>query len=151
MGEFFAAGFQVVPVLGLNGILNSTRHWVVGAEDCTLNELDLASSIALEATTRTTRLGSLSPSFSGAGVAPVVGRADARRRHAVGITRWLLHVALAVRHAVIGIRLSQAVGRGWPRVRRVKTVRSSVSIAEWSSSSAHWVAMEERLFCLVLV
>jgi hypothetical protein len=150
VSEFLTAGFQVVPVLGLNSILNGTGYWVVGAEDCTLNELDLASGITLEATASgcgTTRLDSLSPSFGGAGVAPVVRRGNARR-FAVSIGRRLLHVAgsgvaLAIGHAAVGICFSQAVGRGWPWIGGVKAIRCGVGIAKRAGSSAHGVAVKE--------
>jgi hypothetical protein len=47
--ELLAAALEIVAVLGLDGILDGTRHGVVGAEDGALHKLDLTGHAALEA------------------------------------------------------------------------------------------------------
>lgn len=64
MRKLLAASLEIISVLGLHGILDSTGDGVVGAEDGALNELDFTRGISLQATSGTTaRLLALSPCF----------------------------------------------------------------------------------------
>jgi hypothetical protein len=65
--ELLAAAFEIIAVLGLDGVLDGAGHGVVGAEDGALDKLDLTRHAALEAAgsrDSTTRLLTLSPGGS---------------------------------------------------------------------------------------
>jgi hypothetical protein len=73
--KLLAAALKVIAVLGLDGILNSTGHRVVGTEYGTLHKLDLTGHAALEATScsdSAAGLLSLTPCCGRAGLAPRV-------------------------------------------------------------------------------
>lgn len=78
MRKLLASALQVIAVLGLDGILDSTGDRIVGAENLALDELDLPGLSTLETAGH---LGGwaawslpLPPCFGGAGLAPLVGR-----------------------------------------------------------------------------
>lgn len=76
MCEFLAAALEVVAVLGLDGILNSRRNRVVGAENGALDKLDFTGHTTLETTSGSNSAAGLlacSPGFSRAGLASLVG------------------------------------------------------------------------------
>jgi len=75
VGKLLTAALEVVAVLGLDGVLDGARHGVVGAEDGSLDQLDLARHAALEAAgsgNGTTGLLTLAPCLSGARLAALV-------------------------------------------------------------------------------
>lgn len=62
--EFFASGFKIISILGLNSVLDGTWHGIVGRQNCALDELDLTGGVSLQTTSRrswTTRLSALPP------------------------------------------------------------------------------------------
>jgi hypothetical protein len=153
--ELLAAALKIVAVLGLNGILDGTRHGVVGAEDGALDELDLARHAALEAacgSNGTAGLLALSPCGRRARLAARIGRGCAL--WGTKLVGWVVAgrsgvdlgaiVALAgvLCRAVAHIRLRQAVGRVW----------AVVGLAvERVLVSARGVLVEERAADFVLV
>src|SRR4051794_38926475 len=48
VSELLAASFQVIPVLGLDSVLDGTGNRIIGAQDRALTEFDLAGSISLK-------------------------------------------------------------------------------------------------------
>ena len=72
MRELFAAMLQIIPILGLNGVLNSTGNRIVGAEDGSLYELDFTRSGTLQAASSPTGNLSLAPGLSRASVATAI-------------------------------------------------------------------------------
>ena len=64
VGELLATALEVIAVLGLDGVLDGRRHWVVGTQDGALDKLDLTCHTTLEATGSTSAgLLSLPPCF----------------------------------------------------------------------------------------
>lgn len=57
--EFFGEGLLRIPVLGLDGVLNGTRHRVVDTQDGTLHQVDLSRSVTAQGTRATPFTGSL--------------------------------------------------------------------------------------------
>jgi hypothetical protein len=75
--KLLATALKVIAVLGLDGVLNSTGHGIVGTEDGALHQLDLTGHATLQAagcSNGTARLLSLAPCCGGAGLTPRIGR-----------------------------------------------------------------------------
>lgn len=124
-----------VSVLGLNSISDGTGHWVVDAQNGTLNELDLSGSIALQATSwGSVGILALNPAIIGLGdrvprVSILLIAESTIGRHSVlGGTGILVGVSVgrgsglntdaSPRSAGIGcVRLGQAVCRDWTNWR----------------------------------
>jgi hypothetical protein len=73
--KFLAAALEVVAVLCLNGILDSTGYGVVGTENGALHKLDFTGHATLEATSSSdgaARLLTLSPGLGRARLAPLI-------------------------------------------------------------------------------
>jgi hypothetical protein len=134
--ELLASALEVISVLGLDGILDGTRHGVVGAENRALHKLDLARHAALEAaggSNGTAGLLSLPPCCGRAGLAPCVwGRCSLRRAKVCRVVvaagcrvdvGAVVRLAGVLRGPVVGICLRQAVCRVravvWLAVKRV--------------------------------
>lgn len=87
MGEFLAATFEVIAVLGLDGILDGTGGRVIDTQDGTLDQLNLsgritsqtAAAAAAAAGAGATGGLSLAPRLSGGGLA-----ASVRGSHTTG-------------------------------------------------------------------
>lgn len=143
MGELLAAALEVVAILGLDGILNSTGHGIVDTEDGALDKLDLPGGI----TTQVTLLGSLSlaPGLGGGGLT-----ASVRRGHASGHAKagsWVLHLVLRVLGhggSVRRVGLGQTVLGGGPDGR----VSSLLGVVE---GPAVGTLIEKRARRLVLL
>lgn len=148
MGELLAACFEIIPVLGLDGILNSAGNWVIGAQDGALGKFDFARGIALEPTTCSSsaaRLLTLSPCLCRARLTPAVWRSNSGR-HVVA-RLLLLSVALVVAGAiasVVCVRLAEAVCGGWSYFGSPHAiwVLSGVLVAKRAFPSARGVSME---------
>ena len=115
VSKLLAATLEVVSVLCLDGILNGTRHGVVGTQDIALDQLDLTCGIALEATAASSRTTDLRSCF------PCLGRCGlcAGHRRASILVLWVLKIVSSVLvvsvegwgvvGVVIGIGFCQAV------------------------------------------
>lgn len=141
VGELLAATLQIIAVLGLNSILNSTWHGVVDAENRTLNQLNLTSGISAKTSTAATALGTtrrlaLAPGLCGRRFTPSIRGGDTARHSkggswALGVTRVSgPRIRILVRRCRFGsISFGQAVtggranGGDTPGVRVVKGCR----------------------------
>lgn len=87
VGELFRSTFDIIAILGLDGILNGTRRRIVDTEDGTLNQLDLTGGITSQAATAaaaaasrgTTGSLTLAPGFCGGSLTSRIGRRDTAR------------------------------------------------------------------------
>ena len=151
MRELLAASLKVVPVLGLDGILDGAWHRVVGAEDGALDELELPGGIALEAA-RLSRgpagLDALPPGFGRA----AVDTALVWRWHTAGhiVPAGLIDVRrrtiTAGVGAVLGVRLGQAVRRRWARVWSVMAAGAALGVViAKGAAGAGGVVVQQRL------
>jgi hypothetical protein len=63
VSELLAATFEVVSVLCLNGVLDSTGHRIICTQDIALNQLDLTCGITFEATAASSGTANLRSCF----------------------------------------------------------------------------------------
>lgn len=71
MRKLFTSMLQIIPVLGLNCILNSAGNRIVGAENRPLHKLDFTCSGALQTRSSSWCL-SLTPGLGRAGIAAAI-------------------------------------------------------------------------------
>lgn len=112
MGELFGAALDIIAIFGLDGILDGTGSGIVDAQDGTLHQLDLTSSITSQAATLavqtpsrgTTGSLSLPPGFCGGSLTACI-----RGSHTTGNTKRsgrVLHGLARVNGTCIGVMLS---------------------------------------------
>lgn len=153
--ELLAALLQVIAVLGLDGILNGTGDWVVGAQHRALDELDLAGLAAAQATRNgTAGLLPLAPSLGGAGLTARIWRGYASRilSGSIVVTAGRVDVCLARvtgGGAVSGIGLGQAVCR--LRADVVATAVDAVVVVEGARVGTGGIRVKQRAGDLVLI
>lgn len=103
VSELFASGFEIVAVLGLHCILDSTGHSVVCAEDCTLHQLQFSGSITLQTASlggRSTRLYSSLPVDCRRSLLSVVWRSSSWR---LTVARCICVIAGSVALCIVQI------------------------------------------------
>lgn len=155
MCEFLAALLQVIAVLGLDGILNSTGNRVVGAQHRALDELDLAGLAAAQATRGTTAgLLPLAPSLGRAGLTAGVWRGCASRILGGSIVGTAGRVDVCLARvarggAVSGIRLGQAVCG--LRADVVAAAVDAVVVVEGARVGTGGIRVQQRAGDLVLI
>lgn len=125
--EFLGAALDIVAVLGLDGVLNSTGHWVIDTQDGALHQLDLTGGISAKTAAAASSSGclSLAPGLSGRGLAASVGRSNTSRDAecrcwAVRLTG--VRVVVSWRR-VRGVSLGQTVARARANRRLAAGVR----------------------------
>jgi len=136
MCKLFTAALQVVPIFGLHCILDCRWDWVVCTQHCTLNKLDLARRVPLQASHLcswpTGRL-SFPPCLSTARLAPLVWTRRARRLSVA----WVFECGGAVPTVVVLIvGLHMAVVRA--NVRLLETIARRL-VHAWGVASTHRV------------
>lgn len=96
VGEFLAATFEVIAVLGLDGILDSTGGGVVNTQDGTLDQLDLSGRITSQTAAAAGASGglSLAPCLSGGSLAASVrgSHTTGHAKSSGGIVRGLARI-----------------------------------------------------------